>query len=180
MVEKKLEVSAKLFCRTIQILVYNPDLIQERDNKLTSTQLACLYFVCVHNEPSVGDIANGLTISNAAAAKLIDRLVKKRYLVRTGVPEDRRVLKIKLTPAGINILERYSFEQTKVFSDIIRQMPPESRGALEYALLEFLKAALVTPELIEKVCLRCGWEHFPDCPGNQKYKELTGADKSSV
>jgi len=180
LVEKKLEVSAKLFCRTLQTLIYTPDLIPECDNKLTNTQLACLYFVCVHNEPSVGDIANGLTISNAAAVKLIDRLVKKGYLARIGVPEDRRVLKIKLTSAGMNILEKYSSEQTRVFGRIIRQMTPQARDALEQGLIEFLKAALVTPELIEKVCLRCGWEHFPDCPGNQKYKELTGADKSSV
>jgi len=180
MYNKTLETTAKLFYRAIAVLIMNPDLEYSPGEKLTRAQLNCLHFVYVHDEPSVGTIAAGLDISDAAAVKLIDRLVKKNYLMREGDREDRRVLKIKLTSRGEAILAEYNAAQTRIFNDIIRQMPEESVDALEKGLTEFLRAALVNPEQIDEVCLRCGWEHFAECPGNVRYRELTGKDKNEV
>lgn len=177
---KTLEIAAKLFYRTILTLIINPDLEHMPGEELTQVQLSCLHFVCLHNEPSVGAIAEGLAISDAAAVKLIDRLVNKNLLVREEAREDRRVLKIKLTSQGASILEKYNSVQTQLFNEIIKRMPQEAVDALAQGLTEFLRAALVKPEQIDEVCLRCGWEHFPECPGNVRYLELTGEEKKEV
>lgn len=175
-----LEIAAKLFYRTILTHVVNPQSEKIKNEGLTSVQLACMHFIYVHKEPSVGAIADGLRISNAATVKLIDRLVKKELLLREEDKADRRVLKIKLTNSGLDLVKEHFTGQTRLFDEIIRRMTPEDAQALEAGLTAFLVAALVTPEQIEEICLMCGFEHLPDCPGNVRYKGLSGHDKKQV
>lgn len=180
MEKKQLELAAKLFYRTILTRVISPGLQDIPDEKLTAVQLSCMRYVYLHAEPSVGEIADGLKISDAASAKLIDRLVKRSLLTREEDPDDRRVLKIKLTAKGAEILERLNTLETKNFTQIIDKMSKESIQALEEGLVAFLQAALEKPEEVDQACLQCGWEHILDCPGNLRYRELTGVDKSKV
>lgn len=177
---KRLEIAAKLFYRAILTQIINLDLEYITKEELTQVQLYCMYFVSVHNDPSVGAIADGLAISDAAAVKLIDRLVKKDLLIREEDRADRRVLKIKLTEHGQSLVEKYCSKQTIIFNEIIERMPIEAVSALESGLTEFLKAALLDPEQIDEICLKCGWEHIPECPGNIRYIELTGKGKEKI
>jgi DNA-binding MarR family transcriptional regulator len=172
-----LEVATKLFSKTLIARVYNQSLLEVPEENLSQVQLLCLRYVYTHSEPSVGSIAEGLNISAAAAAKLIDRLVKRNLLIREEDQADRRVLKIKLTQRGEQILSRINEYETKYFQAIIAKMAKEDAQSLQAGLIAFLKAALITPEQIDEVCLKCGWEHFLDCPGNQLYHLLTGKNK---
>lgn len=177
MTNKTLEIGTKLLYRTIltRIIAVNMGDLPEGD--LSIPQRQCLCHAHMHNEPSVGEIAQGLEISNVAAAKLIDRLVKKNLLFREEGKKDRRVIKIKLTAQGKYWIEHYKARQTQIFEGIIARMPPEAVLDLQNGLMEFFRAAFETPEQLEKICLRCGLEHIQDCPGNLRYRELTGHDK---
>jgi DNA-binding MarR family transcriptional regulator len=174
-----LEKTAKLFYRTIISKVIEPGLAGLEDGQLTQAQLTCMRFVYLHPECSVGDIAAGLAVSAAASAKLIDRLVKKNILSRTEDPIDRRVLKIKLTPAGDCLLEKVGRIEREQFNRIIAKMSPEAVAALTKGLEAFLGAALLSAADIEAVCLKCGWDHLVECPGNLRYRQLTGKDKTN-
>ncbi|MGD8399704.1 MAG: MarR family transcriptional regulator [Bacillota bacterium] len=172
-----IEKTAKLFYRTIITKVIEPGLAGLGDEQLTQVQLMCMRFVYLHPDCSVGEIAAGLMFSNAASAKLIDRLVKKNILTRTEDPVDRRVLKIKLTASGDSLLEKAGRIEQEQFGAIIAQMSPEEVTALVKGLEAFLGVALVSAAEIEAVCLKCGWDHLVECPGNLRYRQLTGKDK---
>jgi DNA-binding MarR family transcriptional regulator len=174
-----LEKAAKLFYRTIITKVIEPGLKELDDDQLTQVQLSCLRFALLHPEPSVGDIAEGLLISDAASAKLIDRLVRKNLLIREENPVDRRVLKIKLTGEAEKLLEKVNTIEHQLFQEILSRMTPEATQSLQNGLTAFLEAALKSPEEIDRVCLKCGWDHFPECPGNVRYHQLTGKDKEN-
>lgn len=178
--DEKLQRTVRLFCQAVASRVFKPALDELTNEDLTQVQLSCIRFAHLHTEPSVGMIADGLGVSDAAAAKLIDRLVKKRLLTREEDPQDRRVLKIKLTEAGQKLLEDVSSLETKYFSSILQRMPSESLTELEHGIIGFLKTALEKPEQIDEICLKCGWSHELDCPGNMCYRELTGHDKEKV
>ena len=175
-----LEKSTKLFCQAIIYRMVKPSLEGLAKEQLTEVQLSCIKFVAVHSEPSVGEIADGLAISNAASAKLIDRLVRKKLLTREEDTQDRRVLKIKLTPRGNELLEDIQKIEAGQLNNILYRMSAEEIQALELGINGFLKAALESPEQIEEICLRCGWSHVINCPGNLRYRELTGKDKKQV
>jgi DNA-binding MarR family transcriptional regulator len=172
--------SSKLFCQAIIHRVLKPSLASIEKEQLTEVQLTCLKYVKVHNEPSVGEIADGLAISNAASAKLIDRLVRKKLMTREEDSQDRRVLKINLTFKGKELLDGIEKVEIEQLMNIIKQMSSSEVEALELGLNGFLKAALKTPEQVDEICLRCGWNHVTNCPGNLRYHELTGNDKNKV
>jgi DNA-binding MarR family transcriptional regulator len=174
------EKSAKLFCQAIIYRIVKPSLDGIAKEQLTEVQLSCVKYAAFHSEPSVGEIADGLAISNAASAKLIDRLVRKKLLTREEDTKDRRVLKIKLTPRGNELLEDIQKIETGQFKIILERMSTEEIQALELGINSFLKAALESPEQVEEICLRCGWSHVINCPGNIRYRELTGKDKKQV
>ncbi len=178
--DEKFQRTVRLFCQAVMSRVFKPALDQLTNEDLTQVQLSCIRFAHLHPEPSVGMIADGLGVSDAAAAKLIDRLVKKRLLTREEDPEDRRVLKIKLTEAGQKLLERACSLEAEYFSSIFRRMPLESLMELERGVISFLKTALEKPEQVDEICLKCGWNHDLDCIGNRRYRELTGRDKDEV
>ncbi len=178
--EEGLQRTVRLFCQAVLFRVLKPALDELANEDLTQVQLSCIRFAHQHPECSVGMIADGLGVSDAASAKLIDRLVKKHLLTREEDPHDRRVLKIKLTPDGLKLLNRICSLEAQNFASILQRMPPESMTALERGLVDFLKAALEKPEQVDEICLNCGWSHDLDCPGNLRYRELTGRDKEKV
>ncbi len=172
--------TAKLFCQAMFYRVIHPTLRKLVKGDLTEVQLTCLRFVHLHPEPSIGAIADGLSFSNAASAKLVDRLVRKRLMIREEDQRDRRVLKIKLTPNGQELLAEIDALEANHFGAILQRIPPESLEALTTGLTAFLKAALSEINQIDEICLRCGRDHVVNCPGNVLYRELSGKDKTNV
>jgi hypothetical protein len=110
----------------------------------------------------------------------VDRLVRKGLLTREETQQDRRVLKVGLTPEALEILTQISRSESERLQQIINRMNENQREALEVGMDAFLAAALVTPEEIDKVCLHCGNEHDLNCRGNLRYKQLTGRNKDNL
>ena len=72
--------SAKLFAQALFYRTIRHTLNQLVEVNLTEVQLACLRFVQLHPTPSVGAIAEGLSFSNAASAKLVDSISQKEIV----------------------------------------------------------------------------------------------------
>jgi len=58
--------------------------------------------------PSVGQLAERLQIRPHSAVGLVDRLIVRRLLRRQPSLEDRRQVRLALTPAGLALLEKLS------------------------------------------------------------------------
>ena len=175
-----MELAVKLFCQSIADLVSRPAVREAGGDELTDVQFACLRFIYLHKEPSIGSVAEGLSISNAASTKLIQRLVVKGLVQRREDPIDRRVLQLVITEDGEALIRKIQSLQEEYFARILNDMSFESRESLFEGLRGFLAAALKTPESVELVCQRCGWSHLSDCPGNQLYLRMTGKEKTVV
>lgn len=147
---------------------------------MTETQYHALRYIRLHNSPAAGDLAEALQISNAAATKLIDRLEKKALVFRGADPSDRRAMRLRLSDKGQKLAAQLSDAEQAYFSEIIARMSPSEIEALQCGMGGFLKAALLTPEKIDRICLRCGCEHIEDCLGNLQYCHLTGLSKRNV
>jgi DNA-binding MarR family transcriptional regulator len=55
--------------------------------------------------PSMGELAEWLTLSRGGITKLVDRLEEAGYLERVACSDDRRRLQAELTPAGEDLVE---------------------------------------------------------------------------
>jgi DNA-binding MarR family transcriptional regulator len=57
-------------------------------------------------QPTVGEIAERLQIQNHSVVELVDRLEKRRYILRQRDQADRRVVHLLITPAGEAVLRK--------------------------------------------------------------------------
>jgi len=71
---------------------------------LSMAQLHILYTLQRHGEMAMSRLAEVLNVSLSNATGLIDRIEERGYVERTRVPEDRRIVLIRVTPEGERIL----------------------------------------------------------------------------
>ena len=90
--------------------------------KVTLPQLAILELLFRSGELNMSDMARSMNVTTAAMTGIIDRLVRDRYVVRTAVPNDRRIIKIKLTTKGHkianNVIEQRRHLITRIFGTL--------------------------------------------------------------
>ena len=71
---------------------------------LSMAQLHILYTLQRNGEMPMSRLAEVLNVSLSNATGLIDRIEERGFVERTGVPEDRRLVLIRVTDAGERML----------------------------------------------------------------------------
>lgn len=123
---------------------------------ITFSQLKLLNLVALTEGHTIGDVAAFLGVSNAAASKAVDRLVRRQLLLREEAAADRRAVRLSVTKAGRQILADYEDAAYRTMQTIFGRVPPE-RLRDTAQLLDQLSLSIVDhPDGPEKVCFRCG------------------------
>lgn len=159
-----------LFSRTVDAMLAAGPV----GHQLSMVQFFALRFIGLHERPNLGDVAQALGVSNAAATKLIDRLVKKGLVSRVEDPVDRRERRLGLTKQGEGFFTAISEADQELIALTLDRLSRQDQQALRQGLQAFLAATLDDPAAIRRVCLQCGREHEPDCPGEDLYRRLGG------
>lgn len=71
--------------------------------KITLPQCVILDVLNKNGELNMSDLAKNMKVTTAAMTGIVDRLVREGYVSRVDDPNDRRVIKIKLTAKGNKI-----------------------------------------------------------------------------
>jgi DNA-binding MarR family transcriptional regulator len=126
------------------------------DNQLTPLQLKILRLLHLTDARGVADVAAFLGVSDAAASKSVDRLVRRKYVRRVEARNDRRSSQLSLSPAGQKLLEQYELAKFRKLKKVFKDFSPdELRNASQ--LMERLSKAIVTHSRnLAGVCLQCG------------------------
>ncbi len=67
-------------------------------------------------------MAKGMGISLSRVSRIIDNLVKKGLLFRTTDEKDRRSIKVKLSPSGVQLLIKINTERSNAESKLFQQL----------------------------------------------------------
>ena len=95
------------------------DVIEERllrevgPPQLTFSQFKLLKLVALTDAQTIGDVAAFLRVSNAAASKAVDKLVRQGLLVRKEAQSDRRAIQLSLTASSRQVLAAYNRRRTE-------------------------------------------------------------------
>jgi DNA-binding MarR family transcriptional regulator len=115
---------------------------------ISMAQLHILYTLQRSGEMTMSRLAEVLNVSLSNATGLIDRIEERGYVERSRVPEDRRIVKIRLTPEGSRMLD----ELDALSDDLLRSVlgglaPSKLSGVAETAtaLREALAVATGDP-----------------------------------
>jgi DNA-binding MarR family transcriptional regulator len=142
------------------------DLLEEQlrevtGSGLTFSQLKLLNLIAHTEGHTITDVAAFLGVSNAAASKAVDRLVRRGLLNRTEAASDRRAVELSVTPEGKKLLTEYEGVVHTALNELFGGLSPkELRDTAR--LLDRLSISMADIEHdLGEVCFRCGI-HFRD------------------
>ncbi len=147
--------SMHIFSSAINELIAE-QLHTELGGTLTIPQLKLIKLIAKTNLESLSDAAAFLGVTNAAASKAVDRLVRRGLVLRKESTDDRRATRLELTDRGTEILRQYETAQNRVLEGLFRQfMPDDFIQTAE--LLDQLSCDIVETEGgPSQLCFRCG------------------------
>jgi DNA-binding MarR family transcriptional regulator len=130
-------------------------------NRVTPSQLKVLKLVARTNARRIGDVADFLAVSNAAASKAVDRLVRRGLVRRAEAAADRRAVELSLTTEGRTLLAAYEVATNQVLKDLFGDLPQEDLETTAEFLDKLSTKMVEGGHAREGICLRCGI-HFRD------------------
>ena len=101
-----------------------------RSHNLTHAQLNVLY-ILFENDPepvSANEVKKKILVSNPDVTRLLDRLVKKGYVLRETCPENRRKIDISLTENGKTLFEKAHLSAKQALGDFFENRITENEA----------------------------------------------------
>lgn len=157
------DVLVREFMGSVQIfLVAVSGVIEERllrdgsEKPLTLSQLRVLALLAHTEVRTVGEVAVSLRISDAAASKAVDKMVRRKLVRRREGVSDRRASELALTEVGAKLVRAYESSRNRELARLFEEIPQADvrRAAL---LLERLTSRIVNQNgRPEGICLQCG------------------------
>ncbi|TKC81677.1 MarR family transcriptional regulator [Trinickia terrae] len=105
---------------------------------ITSTQASILFMVASGRCLVAAELARDYGIDASAVTRLLDRLEKRGLLSRVRSNEDRRVVRLALTPEGYELAARLPEVFTSVRDKLLAGFTPEEVGFLKSMLRRVL------------------------------------------
>lgn len=97
--------------------------------KITMPQFLILSFLFREGESNMTLLAKYMDVSTAAITGIAERLVRDNYAVRVYDPADRRIIKIKLTAKGNELVKRVNEQKRQLTIKIFTKLPASDRQA---------------------------------------------------
>jgi len=108
---------------------------------ITLVQFRALATLAEHGAQRVADLAALLGVNSSTATRMSGRLRRKGLLTRTVDPLDRRVTRLEITPAGVDVVRTVTARRQAVIERIARRIPEQQRRALVVSMRAFTEAA---------------------------------------
>ncbi len=148
--------SAHVFASAVSEIIEARLLREVAGERITVSQLKLLKLVAMTDAQTIGDVALFLGVSNAAASKAVDKLVRRKLLRRDEGQKDRRVIRLSLTAGSRRLLAAYDLAKQRKLAGLFRKFSEDDlRRTAD--LLDRLSADIVDHTgQAEELCLQCG------------------------
>jgi len=147
--------SAHVFASAIENVVESRLLREVAGKQLTLSQFRLLKLVAMTDARTISDVGLFLGVSNAAASKAVDKLVRRKLLRRKEGRPDRREIRLSLTESSKRLLAAYELKKQRKLAEVFRGFAGDELKRTSH-LLDRLSAQLVDHRTHNEVCLQCG------------------------
>ena len=96
-------------------------------------QLNILYVLHRSGEMTMSQLAECLNVSMSNATGLIDRMEERGFLERTRVPEDRRVVLVRMTATGAQLLDEHDAMTDDLLRTVLSRLRPDELAGVASA-----------------------------------------------
>ena len=113
---------------------------------LSLAQVKAMGYLAQHGHRTVGEIATGLGVSMPSASELVDRLVEAGLAERGANPDDRRQVRVWLTPAAEGLKTRMQALRRAQLRAALRRLAPEEQPVFVRSLEALVEALREDPD----------------------------------
>ena len=133
------------FFRMMRAVMFEPHPIDDMDT-LPLAQLRLMWTVFHANEATMKDISERLQVSQSTVTQAADKLVRRNLIERVADPLDRRVVRLKMTEKGQEILSASDAERNTFFRAVWERMSPAERTLVSEGMEMLVSRAEQTRE----------------------------------
>lgn len=108
---------------------------------VSMTQLHVMSMLERHGDISMSRLAETIDVSLSSATGLVDRMEERGYLERLRVPDDRRVVLVRISETGRKLLDEIEVLRTEMLRTVLDRMDPDQLDGLARATAD-LRGAL--------------------------------------
>ena len=108
---------------------------------ISMAQLHIIYTLQRNGVMTMSRLAEVLGVSLSNATGLIDRMEERGFIERTRVPEDRRIVLVRVTEAGTRMVQENDALSDELMRDVLARLDPAELPVIAHALAE-VRAAL--------------------------------------
>lgn len=101
---------------------------------LTGPQLVCLRVVGRHKQLTPSELAQEVSLSKPTVTGIVDRLVTRQLLLRERTSKDRRLVTVRLTPAGEDLVSAAPSPLQERFAQRLSSLGDDERENISAAL----------------------------------------------
>ncbi len=110
---------------------------------ISMTQLHVMHLLERHGELPMSHLAEMLDVSLSAATGLIDRIEERGFVERIRVPSDRRVVLVRMTPTGRQMLEEVELLRSNIIARVLDKLDASQLARVAAAMAD-LRIAVAT------------------------------------
>lgn len=107
---------------------------------LSIGQLKSLFFISNRGTTSLGKLAAALEVTPTNTTGIADRLLKRGLITRTESPDDRRVLVLRTTPQGEELVAELRRKRKERMDELFNRLTDEEASIVAQALKFMVKA----------------------------------------
>jgi DNA-binding MarR family transcriptional regulator len=107
---------------------------------LSIAQLKSLFFISNRGATSLSKLAAALRVTPTNTTGIVDRLLKRGLITRAENPDDRRVLLLRTTPMGENLITELRQKRKERMFELFSRLTGEEAEIVAQALNIMVKA----------------------------------------
>lgn len=105
---------------------------------LTAQQIGVILLLSAHRASTPFELSRVMSYDSGSMTRLLDRLEKKGFVVRTRSDADRRMVKLELTPQGVDAARQLPELGTAVLNEQLRGFSAADHATLVSLLERFI------------------------------------------
>lgn len=107
---------------------------------VSMTQVHVLSMLQRHGDVPMSRLAELIDVSVSNATGLIDRMEERGYVERDRVPDDRRVVIVRMTDPGRRLMDDFELLRENAFREVLDRLVPEQLAGIDAATADLRDA----------------------------------------
>jgi MarR family transcriptional regulator, organic hydroperoxide resistance regulator len=154
---------AHVFAAVVRDIMEEGFLRQATKLDITVPQFCLLRLIGHSGQHFVGEMAHFLGVSQAAASKNVDKLVRLELVTRTTQEADRRSIALGLTSRGRAVIRKYETLKEEKLQQVLAGLTQGEIDGMITGLKKFTQQMLAGEQNSDDICMKCNAYYVENC-----------------